>query len=421
MIERTRYKTLLAGLCALLVHATVPANAEGYRTSVGSGADEIAVVVVRGTPYEMGYALGELTKDESSALLNGFLTMSQATGDERYTNETLDKAWDTMSPFIHERFKEELRGLADGAGIRLEMVRRAHMIPAVSDYSCSSIALWGEATKDGHLYQTRNLDWSMEANAHKYPCIVVYLPNEGIAHFNISFAGFIGSNTGMNAEGIVLSEMGDSPSSDYPFDLNGTHFSIMFRDFLYDVHNLDEALDCFRRAKHIKKYHYVIGDGKHAKKAVKILAHPPDMQIWSDNDRADEFAPNVIANCVYNDEGRGAFPYITKDYGKHDSSTVTEISRSIPIKGGNVLDVVYDATDLKIWVAYAEGSIEAYKRPFVAVDLAQYLDYAPEKHQAMAVASPPKSGSLKALGLLAGLVLVGGGVAVAIKLHAGTG
>jgi hypothetical protein len=48
-----------------------------------------------------------------------------------------------------------------------------------------------------------------------------------------------------------------------------------------------------------------------------------------------------------------------------------KLANQIPIKGGNVINVVYDATDLKMWVTYAHGSEEAYQRPSVLIDLRQ--------------------------------------------------
>ena len=176
----------------------------------------------------------------------------------------------------------------------------------IGDYSCSSIAAWGAATKDGHLYQTRNLDWDMHLTAQDHPCIVIYIPDQGIPHANITFAGCIGSNTGINAQGIVLSEMGDSPGREYPYDINGVHFTTLFRTVLYDADSLDKAIDLFKSAERIKKYHFVVGDGQH-RKAVKMLAHAPRLVIWNDNDPTDELAPHVLKNVVYQDEGRGAF------------------------------------------------------------------------------------------------------------------
>ena len=48
---------------------------------------------------------------------------------------------------------------------------------------------------------------------------------------------------------------------------------------------------------------------------------------------------------------------------------LVKLACAIPIKGGNVLDVVFDATALRLWVSYAGGGMEAYQRPFVYLDL----------------------------------------------------
>ena len=368
-----RFKHTCFTLLATLVVTTGIARADGYLTSVGEGADEIPVVVVRGTPYEMGRKQGELIKQDAIELTTTFMGLMQTADPERYSNEALDAAWKAVAPYTDKRFKEELRGMSDGTGLPLETLQRAHALPVVSNYSCSAISAWGAATKNGHLYQTRNLDWELHAGAQDHPCIVVYLPDDGTPHVNITFAGHIGANTGMNANGIVLSEMGDSPSRDYPFDLRGVHFTTLFRHVLYDADGLDEAIEIFQNATRIKKYHYVVGDGKNLR-AVKMLAHAPDLIIWEANDPTDELAPKVMDNLVYQDEGRGAFEPIQEVYGKIDAQDMIDIACMIPIKGGNVLDVVYDATALEFWVAYAEKTEEAYKRPFVHVKLKDYLD-----------------------------------------------
>lgn len=400
-------------IIAVILLVSGPVLAEGYRTSVGSGADEVPVVVVKGTPYDMGYALGRLTKDDAVAMLQGFLGKSQGSGSPRYTNEMLDAAWQAVSPYVHERFKEEMRGLADGAGLPLEQVRRAHMVPVVSDYSCSGIAAWGKATKDGHLYQTRNLDWEMNVGAQDHPLLVVYLPNEGVPHVNVTFAGYIGVNTGMSAEGIALSEMGNSPGRDYPFDLNGAHFTTLFRDVLYDAHNLDEAVGIITKARRIKKYHFVVGDGKTGR-AVKMLAHAPNLVVWKDNDPRDEYAPRVLENVVYEDEGRGAFHPLREKWGALDEHAMIDICRLIPIKGSNVLSVVYDATALELWVAYAEKQIEAYQRPYVPFRLKDYLQYNAQGAQVVADAKGTTGRRFSAPGfaVLGGLVVLTVGIPV---------
>lgn len=344
----------------------------GYRTKVGEGDARIPLVVVRGTPYEMGWHLGRLMRDEvrqfAPAVIAG---LKPALG---MTDQQLHEAWSRMAAHSDDRFEQELIGLADSSGVPLASLQTLHTIPLLMPYSCSSIAAWGQATADRHLYQTRNLDWDLAVRAHDFPVVVVYVPARGIAHVVPTFAGMIGAHTGMNVRGIALAEMGDSPGKESPYDANACHFTIFFRSLLYDADSLTRAVDIFKGLDHTKRYHYVFGDGQAERRAVKILAHspePPDRRIviWRDNDPTDEFAPHVLEDVVYNDEGRGAFPLLQRDYGSLDGRKLIEIANRIPIRGHSVVNVVYDATALRFWVSYAKGAREAYLRPYTLVDL----------------------------------------------------
>jgi hypothetical protein len=344
-----------------------------YLTSVGSGAEEIPTVVVSGTPFEMGYHYGLRMQSEIQAFIPTFLAYVQQ-DQATYSNAILDAAWADSHPYTDDRYEQELLGLAAGSGVDYLTLRRVHCTAMVDTYSCSSVAAWDTATADGHLYQTRDLDWDMGAGAHDYPALVLYLPESGIAHANVSFAGLSGSHTGISAKGIALSEMGDSPGTEKPYDLNGTHFMPLFRQIMYDADNLTDAVDILTNAQRIKRYHYVFGDGQTELDAVKILAHAPetppnDLVIWTDNDSTDEFAPNVLVDVVYNDEGRGAYPTLVAEHGVLDATKMVNLANSIATAGSNVMNVVYDATDLELWTAFAEGAAEASSQPYVYVDL----------------------------------------------------
>lgn len=359
----------------------IVSNGEGYRAQIGEGSDSIPLIVVTGTPYEMGKAFGELMREEIQTFMGGFLEKARSSGNERYTNEVLDAAWESVSPHTDIRFKDELKGISEGAQILYEDLVRGHMIPVVSDYSCSGIAVWGEASKSGNLFQIRNLDYNTRGGLQEFPAIVIYIPDEGIAHVNPTFAGVAGSNTGMNAEGIALTEIGDTPERDYPFNLDGEHFTTMFRDILYNTSSLDEAVDRIKSAKRIKKYHYVVGDGQE-KKAVKMKAHAPNLEIWTDNDPNDALAPKTLENVVYHCEGRNPLGWAHLNehlgLGGYGPEEMVSLSREVATKGGNLLNVVYDATDLEVWVAYAEKDENAYLRPYVHLKLSDYIPYNPK-------------------------------------------
>jgi len=357
-----------------------PSKGSGYRSEVMAGDVKLPLVVVKGSPYEMGYHLGKLMKAEMNEFIPS--AMEGIKKELGVTNEVLCEVWGRTSAYADQRVSQELAGLADGSGMPLATLQALHSVAILQPYSCSSIAAWGKATKDGHLYQTRNLDWSMRVGAHNYPMIVVYVPDQGIPHVVPSFAGIIGAHTGMNARGIALSEMGDAPAKEAPYQVHAPHFTVFFRTMLYDADSLTKTIDIFKAQPLTKKYHFVFGDGQKELGAVKIrtlsssASKEKDVAIWKDNDPTDEFAPNVLSSCVYNDEGRGAFPTLQSQHGKLDADAMMALAKKIPIKGSNVVIAVYDATALKMWVSYAHGKTEAYLRPFAYVDLNQYFNVA---------------------------------------------
>lgn len=352
---------------------TSPGGA-GYRFTVSNGVARVPVVVVGGTPYQMGWQLGHLMRAEIQAFtptaLAGFKVALNL------SDEQLDRTWAITSAYTDNRLKQELLGLADGAGLPIRTLHHVHCLPLLMPYSCSSIAAWGGATEDGNLYQTRNLDWNKQAGAHEFPVLAVYMPAEGQPHVLPTFAGFSGANCGLSAAGIALAEMGDSPAREMPYDLHAPHFTTWFRTLLYDANSLEDALGIFRATPPTKKYHYVFGDGRTDRRAVKIRAHstlPPGeaLRIWRDNDPTDELAPRVLNCVVYQDEGRGAFPTLKEHHGKLNAEKLIALANQIPIKGGNVMNAVFDATSLRLWVSYAGGDQEAYQRPYVFLDLAK--------------------------------------------------
>jgi hypothetical protein len=357
--------------------ATPPVSGRvASRIVVREGEAQVPVVVVRGTPYEMGRQLGQILRKEIGQFVPA--AVKGLSAELKVSVEDLAEVWARSAAFADDRIEQELAGLADGSGLSLAQLQAAHAIPLLMPYSCSSIAAWGKATEDGHLYQTRNLDWSMEAGAHNFPVVVVYIPDHGNPHVVPTFAGIIGAHTGMNAKGITLAEMGDASGKEAPYQIHAPHFTIFFRTLLYDASSLSQTMEIFKAQPLTKRYHFVFGDGQAERRAVKIRAHSPEpadrrVAIWNDNDPADEFAPNVLSCVVYNDEGRGAFPKLKNQFGQLNGEKLVKLANQIPIKGGNVVNVVYDATALRLWVSYAKGDQEAYLRPYVFIDL-QTLD-----------------------------------------------
>jgi hypothetical protein len=351
---------------------------QGQVFTAGQGTDEIKVVVVKGTPYEMGHQLGVILNDDIKKVLTNFINKAQQEEPQVFSNSQLDKVWEENAPYIDNRIKEEMKGMSDGSGVDLKLLHRGHIIPVISPYACSGVAVWGKATADGHTYHIRNLDFTKDANLQDYPVVVIYVPNEGTTHVNVSFAGYIASHTGMNANHLVFGEKGESPSKEMPYDIKGSHFSFLFRQMMYDTKNLDDILHTIKTTPLIKRYFLFFSDGNEATQGgVKVYVSTPDelkYKIWKDNEPTDNVAPNTLPNVIYQTmNNTKAFELLKKNSGSFDADKMIELSRAVADENSNLMDVVYDATTLEMWIAYANGNDIASKQKYVHISMNEYL------------------------------------------------
>ncbi len=88
----------------------------------------------------------------------------------------------------------------------LEDIIVANFIPEM--FHCSGFALSGSATKDGTLYHGRILDYGCDWRLQDHAVLTIAEPEGKIPFVNVTYAGFIGSVTGMNAERVSIGEMG---------------------------------------------------------------------------------------------------------------------------------------------------------------------------------------------------------------------
>ena len=78
---------------------------------------------------------------------------------------------------------------------------------------------------------------------------------------NVTYAGFIGSVTGMNAEQVSIGEMGGRGLGHW----DGVPMAFLVRMALEEADDLDEAIAVFRDHPRTCEYYYVIADGKTGK------------------------------------------------------------------------------------------------------------------------------------------------------------
>jgi hypothetical protein len=259
---------LLGGLlltCASARADVVAREGEGWLERRDDGA---LVLHLKGSPYDMGFQHGTLLKD---VIASNIQRIVDNQGDMGKSDEYL--AYKMMRPMMHdmlrrhipERFKEEMRGLADGSGVSYADIEAGNLFPAA--FHCSGIALRGAATRDQSLYHVRILDYMTMLGLQEAALVIVQQPDGLRSWLNVGFAGFIGSVTGMNDAQVAIGEMGGGGLGYW----DGVEMPFLIRDALERASTLDEALEIFRTTRRTCEYYYVISDGK-TRDAVGIWA-----------------------------------------------------------------------------------------------------------------------------------------------------
>ncbi len=221
------------------------------------------ILFLSGNGYEMGYQQGYLLKEEIERSINGYVYG----GRELNGNppKALQILYAAQEPYIPQRYKEEMQGIADASGIPLIDIQAYNVKSDKGPLACRQIALWGNATVDGNLYHARSLGYPINFRDEKSgvalqdQSIVIIAKPEGYYPFvSIAWPGSVGGVTGMNIKGISLA-INDVLSTDTtPYGMTRT---FRLRKVLEEAKNIDEAIHILNESKTVG-WCMCLGDGK---------------------------------------------------------------------------------------------------------------------------------------------------------------
>ena len=362
------------------------------------------VVVLSGTPYEMGRQHGTALRGEVQASVRRVLSYFR-----RYLNVPwvgplavnwwIDRVWHDAYRSIPPAYLEELRGLADGSGVPLVELERLHAIPDRT-YSCSNFAAWGRATADGRLIHVRNLDWNIKAGIQRSAVVFVVRPSGKHAFVNVGWAGFIGVLSGVNDAQISIGQVG-AETVDATF--RGEPMVFLMRRVLEEADGVDEAARLIRGATRTVGVNYVVADAK-ARRALAIETTRRHVRVFEADDPAEHlvsyarpmvdavFRADVAVDSAIRDrqlashgeprrpglEPPGGSAYdvrylgqaagLQAHVGRLDPAAARSIARVVA-PDSNVQSMIVAWPDL--WVANARGTTPAARTTYHHLDLEQ--------------------------------------------------
>jgi hypothetical protein len=351
---------------------------------IGDEENRVAVLYVSGTPYEMGFEHGRLLGPQVRATIRDVMAgaikflpkqirdshLISQRDKSAIVEELMDGAWRLLAPFTPREDMEEMAGLAAGSGIPLRVIHRMHAIPDLGETSCSGLVACETATRDGHVYQLRILDYGGNFGLQKRPLITVYRPNNANAFVNIGWVGFVGVVSGANNAGVALSEMGfGNPPGE---TLSGIPMPFLLKNILRYSNTADEGAALIRAARRTNSYVYFLGDKSNG--AIGMITSAQKFLAYRANEKnvlqlgditLPQFRDLVYGGHYEKRQGEllGAL------HGKIDVPGLQELARKIAMKS-NLHTVIYDLTAQKIWVANRKDNTRAADRPYVEFSLA---------------------------------------------------
>ncbi|MBS0605069.1 MAG: hypothetical protein JSS60_08575 [Verrucomicrobia bacterium] len=352
------------------------------------------VLHLKGTPYERGYQHGSLLKEQIQRNISTYIDQPKSPIPGRV--EDFSRNISLLMSFVPDHFKQEMKGMSDGSGIPLQKIIVLNLFPEM--FHCSGITVAGSASKNGELYHVRVLDYSVGKNLQSTAVLQVVEPDQGSPFLNVSYAGFIGTITGMNLEKIAIGEIGGLGYGSWA----GVPMAFLLRDILQNATSLEEAKAILASTPRTCEYYYVFSDGK-TRESIGVYTTASQLKFFAPGESYALIAPSqlpqnygpdgdhdkfVLTGCnientpfqtlLFEKGNRLAmlyrlqpsdcllltgFPHperypvlverVLENYGSIDEKTLMEIVKRPVARESNLHNAIFQPSALKVWISHA--------------------------------------------------------------------
>jgi isopenicillin-N N-acyltransferase-like protein len=249
MLRRMFFQVSMVWTLCLLAGAGLESAQAQTVARCGQGwlemVDGYPVLHLKGTHYEMGYQHGALLKEHVKQNLT-YIVLEKGGETLEFgplkvkPREVIDGIVRGQKKYVPAKYHQEMAGMAAATGMSVKDIMAGNYLPEL--FHCSGFAVMNSATKDGTLYHGRVLDYAIDWKLQEHAVLIIAEPTGGIPFVNVTYAGFIGSVTGMNAQHVSIGEMGGGGLGHW----QGVPMAFLVREVLETAPDLDAAIAvCF--------------------------------------------------------------------------------------------------------------------------------------------------------------------------------
>jgi predicted choloylglycine hydrolase len=235
--------------------------------------DGFPVLVVSGTPEQMGDAVGSLAVRPAPKVL-------------RYPRELLklhgiDALWSVfvrsgrqMYRHFPADYRTELEALVKAGHVDRDAVVTGNTLFDLKKVvNCSALLIAGDRSATGGPVLARNLDHPSLGYVHEYSLVTVYRPAGKHAFVSVGFPGLVGCLSGMNDAGLAVAilEVYEVKQGERYFDPDGVPYALCYRKILEECSTIAEAKKLLEGLRRTTTTNLAVAD----RKGVAVLEVAP--------------------------------------------------------------------------------------------------------------------------------------------------
>jgi hypothetical protein len=340
--------------------------------------DDVPVLIVAGTPREIGEQIGVLAVKPAAKLITK--TVLDAVRDQ-LGDRFQDAGWFALKLLangMYSKFPAEYRTEIDAMARAGEIDRNLLIVAntirglRASLTGCSGLAVEVQRSATGRLLFGRNHDMSPVGDIAKLGLVIVYLPTEGRPLAVISVPGLLMFGSGMNSSCLVIGSNAASNAADKSprFAPNGTPTSVALRKLLETCRNRHDAIQLFDEHPAMIQGIVTLCDEKGA----VIVEVTPQSHVILEAKRGLLYCTNTFRSRELRTLESVGRRYST--LAMSEKLSVVDVWRLLhgASQGAwTIHTMIFEPDRSTIHVAFGDGRTSASARKMTSIDLSEWL------------------------------------------------
>jgi len=336
-----------------------------------------------GSPRELGLAHGRILSAQIARLKKKYLERLFRQG---YAEDSVRRLCAGMEKFLSREFRQELEGMAQGAGLPFEDILLFHTFLDIFKVMCCSTFVLAPEIAQGRVIFGRNLDFPTLDVAHLYSLVIVYHPDEGNRFFSVSWPGIAGALSGMNENGLALAAMEvfqDETS------LEGEPYVLLFRRILQTCSRISQAQSLVENSPRTTANNLMLADKSGEACLLEItprqvsVRYPQDGRLMATNHFRSPGLYQQVDSWRYDTMAQ----MIESRRGKIDLDFARQILHQVNLGEITMQSMIFLPQEGKMWLSL--GTPPTSGGPYIPVEVAEL--FSAKKGREIDSGNPPAS------------------------------